>query len=98
MARNGLANRLYQGEANINIVGRRKTWFIVAAALVLIAIGSFAIRGFHLRIAFAGGTPFSVPARTTTGASLTQDDVQKAVERAIKGVAPGNEVGAAQKV
>ena len=98
MARNGLANRLYQGEANINIVGRRKTWFIVAAALVLVAIGGFAIRGFHLGIEFAGGTSFSVPAKTTSGQSLTQDNVQKAVERAIKSVDPGNQVGAAQKV
>ncbi|MGX6601143.1 protein translocase subunit SecF [Micromonosporaceae bacterium Da 78-11] len=98
MARNGLANRLYQGEANVNIVGRRKTWFIVAAALVLLSIGSFAIRGFHLGIEFAGGTSFSVPAKTAEGTKLTQTQVQDAVERAIQQVDPGNEVGAAQKV
>jgi preprotein translocase subunit SecF len=98
MARTGLANRLYQGEANLNIIGRRKTWFTIAAVLVVIALGSFVIRGFHLGIEFAGGTSFSVPAKTADGRTLTQTDVQDAVERAIKKVDPGNEVGAAQKV
>ena len=98
MARTGLANRLYQGEANINIIGRRKTWFIVAGVLVVIAIASFAIRNFQLGIEFAGGTSFSVPAKTAEGRSLTQSEVQAAVSRAIKSVDPGNEVGAAQKV
>ena len=59
MARTGLATRLYQGEANINIVGRRKIWFTVAALLVVVAVASIAIRGFQLGIEFAGGTSFS---------------------------------------
>jgi len=98
MAGTGLANRLYQGEANINIIGRRKTWFIVAGALVAIAIASFAFRGFQLGIEFAGGTSFSVPAKTAEGRSLAQSEVQAAVSRAIKSVDPGNDVNAAQKV
>jgi preprotein translocase subunit SecF len=98
MARNGLANRLYQGEANINIVGRRRTWFIVAAALVLLSIGSFAINRFHLGIEFAGGTSFSVPAKTDAGKSLTQDQVQDAVDRAIKQADPNGEVANSQKI
>jgi preprotein translocase subunit SecF len=98
MARTGLATRLYQGEANINIVGRRKTWFIVAAVLVLISIGSFVFRGFELGIEFAGGTSFSVPATTVSGQALTQNEVQDAVDRAIKSVDPSAEVGAAQQV
>ena len=34
MAKSGLADRLYRGEANLNIVGRRRVWFIAAAVLV----------------------------------------------------------------
>ncbi|WP_433295076.1 protein translocase subunit SecF [Actinoplanes sp. CA-030573] len=98
MARTGLATRLYQGEANINIVGRRKQWFIVAGVLVLIAIASFAIRGFSLGIEFAGGTSFSVPATTTSGASLTQTEVSDAVQKAIEEAHPGAEVVSAQKL
>ncbi|GIF13227.1 protein translocase subunit SecF [Actinoplanes teichomyceticus] len=97
MARPGLATRLYQGEANINIVGRRKMWFTVAAALVLIAIGSFVIRGFELGIEFAGGTSFSVPA-TAEGKTLTQEQIADAVEKAVRQADPDATVGAAQKV
>jgi preprotein translocase subunit SecF len=67
MARTGLATRLYQGEANINIVGRRNRWFAIAPILVRISIGSFVFRGFELGIEFAGGTSFSVPGKTVSG-------------------------------
>src|SRR4051794_19983380 len=98
MARTGLATRLYQGEANVNIVGRRKLWFTIAATLVVIAIASIALRGFSLGIEFAGGTSFSVPAKTASGEALTQARVSDAVAKAIHGVEPGAEVEAAQKV
>lgn len=98
MARTGLATRLYQGEANINIIGRRKLWFTIAAVLVLISIGSFVFRGFSLGIEFAGGTSFSVPGKTVSGETLTQDQVRDAVEKAVQGVDPGAEVTAAQTV
>src|SRR3954453_6608578 len=95
MASKGLADRLYRGEANLNIVGRRKTWFIVAALLVLIAIGSFFFRGFHLGIEFEGGSQFIMPASIGT-----QADAQDAVDRATKaaGVPSSTQIGAAQKV
>ncbi|MCA2214712.1 protein translocase subunit SecF [Jidongwangia harbinensis] len=94
MAKSGLADRLYRGEANLNIVGRRKVWFTVALALVLLAIGSFVIRNFHLGIEFSGGTQIIMP--TSVG---TQNDAREAVERALgsAGVAD-NQVGAAQQL
>ncbi|GIF03509.1 protein translocase subunit SecF [Actinoplanes siamensis] len=97
MARPGLATRLYAGEANINIVGRRKMWFTVAAALVLIAIGSFVIRGFELGIEFAGGTSFSVPAQAN-GKTLTQDEIASAVEKAVRQSDAEATIGAVQQV
>ncbi|WP_436527802.1 protein translocase subunit SecF [Actinoplanes sp. HUAS TT8] len=97
MASSGLASRLYAGEANINIVGRRKMWFTIAAALVLISIGSFVIRQFELGIEFAGGTSFSVPA-SASGKTLTQNDVAAAVDRAVQSANPEASIGAAQKV
>ncbi|MEU8662880.1 protein translocase subunit SecF, partial [Actinoplanes philippinensis] len=92
-----LANRLYRGEANINIVGRRKTWFTIAAVLVLIAIGSFFVRSFHLGIEFAGGSEFSVPAQVA-GKTLTQTEVFEAVKAAAQAVEPNAQVNAAQQV
>jgi preprotein translocase subunit SecF len=66
MSRSGLATRLYRGEAGLNIVGRRKLWFSVAAALILVAIASFVIRGFTLGIEFSGGNAFQIPASVGT--------------------------------
>ncbi|GLI03230.1 protein translocase subunit SecF [Phytohabitans aurantiacus] len=57
----GIATRLYKGEAGINVIGRRKVWFTVAATAVLIAVLSFAFRGFTLGIDFSGGVEFQVP-------------------------------------
>jgi preprotein translocase subunit SecF len=95
MAKSGLADRLYRGEANINIVGRRRTWFITAGVLVLIAIGSFAIRGFELGIEFSGGTKLTIPSSVGS-----QADAQNAVQRAIEtaNVSDETQVTAAQRV
>lgn len=97
MASSGLASRLYAGEANINIVGRRKMWFTIAAALILISIGSFVIRSFELGIEFAGGTSFSVPA-SSAGKTLTQDEIASSVEKAVKAANAEASTGAVQKV
>jgi preprotein translocase subunit SecF len=95
MASKGFADRLYRGEANLNIVGRRKMWFAIAGALVLIALGSFVIRGFELGIEFAGGNQFVIPA--TVG---SQTEAQNAFARAVDtaGVAAEAKPQAAQKV
>ncbi|MFC7550969.1 protein translocase subunit SecF [Plantactinospora sp. GCM10030261] len=71
MARSGLATRLYRGEAGLRIVSRRKLWFAVAAGLMIAALLSIGIRGFHLGIEFEGGNAFQIPAGV---ASLEQVD------------------------
>ncbi|MGC4875549.1 protein translocase subunit SecF [Micromonospora sp. DT43] len=93
MAQNGLASRLYNGEAGLNVVGRRKLWFGVAGILILIAILSVSIRGFSLGIEFAGGNSFQVPASVGT---LNQAEDQ--VNAALKAEGGGAEVVTAQKV
>ena len=62
MSKSGLANRLYRGEAGLNLIGKRKIWFGVAGALILVALLSFGINRFSLGIEFAGGNQFIVPA------------------------------------
>ncbi|WP_200210013.1 protein translocase subunit SecF [Micromonospora coerulea] len=93
MAKSGLASRLYRGEADLNIVGRRKLWFGVAAALVLVAVLSFAVRGFSLGIEFAGGTALQVPASVGT-----LDDVERQVDEVLKAKGGGAEVATGQQV
>ncbi|MFE9657118.1 protein translocase subunit SecF [Micromonospora sp. NPDC006431] len=93
MAKTGLASRLYRGEADLNIVGRRKLWFGVAGVLVLVAVLSFAIQGFKLGIEFAGGNSFQVPASVGT-----LDQAEEKVNAALAAKGGGVEVVTAQKV
>ncbi|MEV4723704.1 protein translocase subunit SecF [Micromonospora humida] len=93
MAKSGLASRLYRGEAGLNIVGRRKLWFTVAGVLVLIAVLSFAVRGFSLGIEFAGGNSFQVPASVGT-----LDQTEDKVNEALATEGGGAKVVTAQKV
>ncbi|WP_117214372.1 protein translocase subunit SecF [Allorhizocola rhizosphaerae] len=90
----GLASRLYRGEANFNIVGRRKLWFQVAAGLVLVSVISLFVFGFKLGIEFEGGNEFQVP---VSAGSLQQ--VETAVDEAVRGVAPDiGEIHAGQQI
>jgi preprotein translocase subunit SecF len=92
-ANSGLASRLYRGEAGINVVGRRKLWFTAAAVLILVAVLSFALRGFTLGIEFAGGNSFQVPASVGT-----LEHAEETVNAALQAKADGAKVVTAQKV
>jgi preprotein translocase subunit SecF len=61
-----LAGRLYQGEAGLDVVGKRKIFYGVAAAIVLIAVVTILVRPFNLGIDFKGGNSFTVPASVGT--------------------------------
>lgn len=93
MAKNGLASRLYRGEAGIDIIGRRKVWFGAALALVLLALLSFGLRGFSLGIEFAGGNSFQIPASVGT---LEQTEVK--VQEALAAAGDDAKVVTTQKV
>jgi preprotein translocase subunit SecF len=88
-----LGNQLYSGERSINIVGKRKVWYSVAAVVLILTIIFPILRGgFNLGIEFRGGSEF----RLTNSQELSQS---LAVD-AIQSVAPGvqvvvTEVGAA---
>jgi preprotein translocase subunit SecF len=67
---------LYQGEVNLDFVGKRKFWYAVSGLLMVLCIASIALRGFNFGIEFAGGSSFRVPAK----ASVSQADARSAVE------------------
>jgi preprotein translocase subunit SecF len=73
----GLANRLYRGEAGLDVVGRRRIFYAVAGAILVLAVVSLIVRGFTLGVEFKGGNTFEVPA---SAGSLNQ--VRDAVGRA----------------
>src|SRR5690349_12599524 len=93
MSAGGIAARLYRGEANVNVVGRRRFWFTVAGIALLIAVGSMVFRGFTLGIEFEGGNQYNVP---VSAGSL--DAVEKAFSDAGVEVKTGQTVGDKQYV
>lgn len=60
----GLGQRLYSGEASIDFIGRRRTWYILSTVILLISIGAVLFRGLNLGIEFRGGAEFAIPNAT----------------------------------
>ncbi|MEU0496529.1 protein translocase subunit SecF [Mycobacterium sp. NPDC006124] len=64
--------RLYTGTGAFDVVGKRKLWFGISAAIVLICLASILIRGFTFGIDFEGGTKVAMPATGAQGQVTTQ--------------------------
>lgn len=77
-------SRLYTGTGAFPIVQQRRMWYLITAAILLICLGSIAIRGFSLGIDFEGGTQISIP---TSSAGITSQSVEDVVGGAL-GKAP----------
>ncbi|MEZ7904391.1 MAG: protein translocase subunit SecF, partial [Aquiluna sp.] len=78
-------NQLYSGERSFNFVARRKTWYIIGAVAVILALLlPIARGGFNFGIEFRGGSEF----RLTNTQELSH---QLAVD-VISDIAPGSQV------
>ncbi len=68
----GFFIRLYTGTGAFDVVGKRKFWFGISGAIVVIALASILLRGFTFGIDFEGGTKVSMPAAGAQGQVTTQ--------------------------
>ncbi|MBK5308290.1 MAG: protein translocase subunit SecF [Frankiaceae bacterium] len=57
----GLASRLYRGETTFPLIQRRKTFYIISLAFVVICLASMAFRQFNVGEEFKGGASFQWP-------------------------------------
>lgn len=81
-----LGNALYTGEKSVDFIGRRKTWYMVAAVLLLIAIVGPLLRGgFTFGIEFTGGSQFQIH---VVDGTRDQTIAVQAVEEVLPGSAP----------
>jgi preprotein translocase subunit SecF len=87
-ARSSLAHRLYNGEAGLDVVNRRRFWFKVTAVVVLLCVLAMGVRGFNFGIEFAGGNSLRVPA-----SSSQLSDIRQAAENAGAQVSSAQVVG-----
>jgi preprotein translocase subunit SecF len=78
MARLGTLSRLgniggalYRGEVSVEFVGRRKLWYSISGAIVVVALVALIVRGLTLSIDFQGGDVY----KFTTAPSVSQTAV-----------------------
>ena len=71
----GAFARLYRGQTRFDFVGRRRWWFGVSMAIIIIGIVAISVRGLNLGIDFKGGASWEVQAK-----NLTVQQVTTAVE------------------
>ncbi|GAC68832.1 protein translocase subunit SecF [Gordonia soli] len=54
-------SRLYTGTGAFEVIGKRRMWYLVTAAILLVCVLSIVFRQFTLGIEFEGGTQVSIP-------------------------------------
>ncbi|QZT64507.1 protein translocase subunit SecF [Mycolicibacterium austroafricanum] len=69
--RHGFFVRLYTGTGAFEVIGKRKLWYTVSAAIILVSLGAMLLRGFTFGIDFEGGTKVSLP-RSDAQATTSQ--------------------------
>jgi preprotein translocase subunit SecF len=65
-------HRLYHGETAIDFIGRKRRWFLVSLAVILVGLASLGTRGLNFGIDFRGGTAWEVKA-SHVSVSKTRD-------------------------
>lgn len=82
-----LGNDLYSGKRSIDFVGRRKTWYIIGAVVVLLAILAPILRGgFSFGIEFTGGSEFRIDGVSSQGETVATgvvDDLFPAADSVV---------------
>lgn len=68
-------NDLYTGNRSISFVGRRKLWYTIALALVVLSVAFPIVRGFNFSIEFRGGSQFVVTQTTDPTPSIAHEAV-----------------------
>jgi len=64
--------RLYRGETRFDFVGKRKIWFSISSAIIVLGIISIILRGgLNLGIEFKGGTEWTIAAPGVTQTEAT---------------------------
>jgi preprotein translocase subunit SecF len=71
---------LYEGRVSFDFVGRRKLWYSISAAIVVLAALAFVFRGFNYGVEFKGGVEFTAQVKVANSDSA--DDMVQGVEDA----------------
>jgi preprotein translocase subunit SecF len=72
-----LGHRLYTGEVSYDFLARRRRWYLISAALILVSLVALLTRGLTPGIEFTGGADFRA---STTVTSQSVDQMRTALE------------------
>jgi preprotein translocase subunit SecF len=78
-----LGNRLYSGETEVRIVGRRKRWFASFGVVLLLAVLGLGVRGLHFSVDFTGGTVLTVPTQNLSSSQATSIAVDNGISAPV---------------
>src|SRR5579864_8556812 len=86
-----LGGRLYRGEVSYDFVGRKRRWYTISGAILLISIVALFVHGLDFSVDFKGGAVFQFPASasqtaTTVGDAVTHAGVSGAVVQSLSGL------------
>jgi preprotein translocase subunit SecF len=73
-----IGGRLYRGEVSYDFVGRKRRWYAISGAILLISIVALFVHGLDFSVDFKGGAVFQFPA----SASQTVTEIQDAATHA----------------
>ena len=84
-----VGSRLYRGEVSVNFVGRKRTWYSISGAILLISVVALLVRGLDFSVDFKGGAvfQFSAPSASVTQVqnTVSGDGVSGAVVQELTG-------------
>ncbi len=73
-----LGGRLYRGDVSYDFVGRKRLWYSISAAILLISIVALFVRGLSFSVDFRGGAVFQFSAPAATSQAQVSDVVSGA--------------------
>ena len=77
-----LGGKLYRGEVSYDFVGRRRTWYTISGAILLISIVALLVRGLDFSVDFKGGAVFQFSAPSATQTEISDTVAQAGVNGA----------------
>jgi preprotein translocase subunit SecF len=83
-----IPGRLYRGEVSIDFVGKRKLWYSISGAILVVSVASLLIFGLNFSIDFKGGTQFQF--------NVTQGSTTTGVEQTVRVAGGGAEATASE--
>ena len=78
-----LGGKLYRGEVSFDFVGRKRTWYMISGAILVISIVALLVRGLDFSVDFKGGAVFQFSAPSASVAQVTNTVTDSGVTGAV---------------